>query len=382
MKAYQIYPSEMRTYQDRVSGVTVHKLTDYLCDSYHTYFTNNGFWDQNRRLLFTSDRGNVSNLYSIELESGEISRLTDFQPGERTPIKFTNDINPKKTEIYYVRGGSMYAYDFVRMENRLLYTKPDGFNLKGGLVGADGKYCYAVLLQDLSDRIYQNLSASYVGFEEYFRAKPDCRILRIDTEKGGGEVLWQEKCWLGHINPSPVQPTFLTFCHEGPWNLVDNRIWFMDTVTGKPRALRPKRVEGEQIGHEYWYADGVRIGYQVHRTGEGSFFGVVDYRGEHEFEAPCVPFPSPDHVHSIDFNLIVSDSGKTIKLYRYNGKDFDDARILCMHDGSFFQQYHHPHPKIMPDGKHVLYNSDESGYCNMYIAEIPEDMASLSKVTE
>lgn len=382
MKAYETYPSEIRTYQDRVSGVTVRKLTDYFCDSYHTYFTNNGFWDGNRRLLFNSDRNNVSNLYSIELESGEISRLTDFQPGDRTLVKFTNDVNPKRPEIYYVRENCMYALDLVTLENRLLYKTIAGFDLKGGLVSADGKYCLGILTQDLSDTIYQNIDASYVGFKEYFQAKPECRIVRIDTENGGGEVLWQENCWIGHVNPSPTRPTLLTFCHEGPWDLVDHRMWIMDTENCHPQMLRPRRMEGEQIGHEYWYADGVRVGYQVHKPGQGSFFGVIDYDGKNEFEAHCVPFPSPDHVHSNDFNLIVSDSGSTIKLYRYNGKDFDEARILCMHDGNFFHQNHHPHPKVMPDGKQVLYNSNESGYCNLYIADIPEDVTKLPKVEQ
>ena len=83
---------------------------------------------------------------------------------------------------------------------------------------------------------------------------------------------------------------------------------------------------------------------------------------------------------SNDFNLIVSDSGKSIKLYRYNGTDFDEARVLCMHDGSFFYGSHHPHPRFTADGKQILFNSNVSGYCNLYLADVPDDVTALPKV--
>ena len=380
MKAYQVYPSEKRTYRDRVSGASVTQLTNYLGHSNHAYFTNNGWWDGNRRLLFCGDRENASNLFSVEIGSGEISRLTDFPAGGPHP-HFTNDVNPARPEFYYTLDNRLYALDLATLESRFLYQPKPGFNLHGGLVGADGRYTYVTLMEDLSSRIYADLNASYVGMEDIFRADPDCRIVRVDTENGGGEELWQENCWIGHVNPSPTRPTLLTFCHEGPWNLVDHRIWVLDTETCRPVKLRPRQVEGEMVGHEYWYADGVRVGYQVHRLDEGkSWFGVVNCDGSGQKEAPCIPFPSPDHIHSNDFRLIVSDSGSTIKLYRYNGTDFDEARVLCMHDGSFFYGSHHPHPRFTADGKQVLFNSNVSGYCQLYLADVPEDVRALPKV--
>ncbi|MFR8033557.1 MAG: oligogalacturonate lyase family protein [Lachnospiraceae bacterium] len=79
-------------------------------------------------------------------------------------------------------------------------------------------------------------------------AKPDTRIIRIDVENGKMEELWQEKCWIGHVNPSLTQPILLTFCHEGPWNLADHRIWVMDTKNGTPS---PSEI------HCRWKADSV-----------------------------------------------------------------------------------------------------------------------------
>ena len=215
---------------------------------------------------------------------------------------------------------------------------------------------------------------------DIFRAKPDCRIIRVDVDSKKADEIWQEYCWVGHVNPSPTKTNLLTFCHEGPWGMVDHRIWLLDTDKGTPVRLRERRVEGEKIGHEYWFAEGEKIGYQVHEPDGTSRFGCVRYDGSDKREAPCVPFPSPDHIHSNDFNLIVSDSGKSIKLYRYNGKNFDSAKVLCMHDGSFYYGSHHPHPRFTADGKSILFNSTVSGYCNLYLVDIPEDVTKLPEV--
>ena len=289
-------------------------------------------------------------------------------------------MNQKRSEIYFTKADRVYSLNLETLEQRHLYSAPQGFHIHGGLTGADGKYTYAVLGEDLSDRVYANLSASYVGMRDIFNAKPDSRILRIDVETGKAEELWQEYCWIGHVNPSPTKANLLTFCHEGPWDMVNHRIWVMDTETCRPYAIRPRKLEKEKVGHEYWFANGEQIGYQVHTPDCHSFFGFVKYDGTGEMEAPCVPFPSPDHIHSNDFRLIVSDSGKAIKLYRYNGVDFDSAKVLCMHDGSFFYGSHHPHPRFTADGKQILFNSNVSGYCNLYLVDVPEDVTALPAV--
>ncbi len=380
MKTYEIYESEKRKYQDRISGVDVWQLTSYLGHSHHKYFTNNGWWDNGKRLLFASDRCNASNLFSIEIESGEISRLTDFGAKEKNPADFINDVNPKRSEVYYIRSGGVYALDLLTLETRKIYQAPEGFELHGGLSGADGQSVFIVLMEDLSKRIHMNLGASYVGMRDIFRANPDCRILRIDVDTKKAEEIWQEYCWVGHVNPSPTKPNLLTFCHEGPWGMVDHRIWLLDLDKGTPVRLRERRAGGEKIGHEYWFANGEQIGYQVHETDGSSRFGCIRYDATGETEAPCVPFPSPDHIHSNDFQMIVSDSGKSIKLYRYNGTDFDSAKVLCMHDGSFYYGSHHPHPRFTADGKRILFNSTMSGYCNLYLVDVPKDVTKLPEV--
>ena len=386
MKPYRVYEPEWTVYQDRVSGVTVRKLTSYLGHSVHPYFTNNAFYDRGRRFIFTSDRENVTNLFSFDRETGEITQLTDFSDKRLGPAYPVKHINRERNETYYWRGGCLYALSLDDLSVRPLFVMPgkgtsvNGFkaaNIGGGMTGAGGNKIYLSGTEDLSDRIYTNLAASYIGFEETFRAKPFCQIYEIDLDTGNGRVVWEEQCWVGHVNPSPALPGILTFCHEGPWNLVDNRMWTLDVNSGKVKQLRPREDPREQIGHEYWLQDGVTVGYQVHKPTEGSdilttYTGFINCDGTGNIEAVNGPMCSPDHVHSLDKEMIVTDAGKAIKLIKRYGDRFDAPRVLAMHDSSFYFQNSHPHPCFTPDGKQILFASDIEGYINIYLADIPE----------
>lgn len=384
MKPYHIYEPEWTETRDRVSGVTVRRLTSYLGHSVHPYFTNNAFYDGGRRFIFTSDRNNVTDLYSFDRETGEISQLTDFSDRRLGPVSIVKHVNRERNETYYWRNGCLYALSLDDLSVRPIFIAPPkgapgalNGKIGGGITGAGGKKIYLSCTEDLSDRIFTNLAASYIGFEETFRARPFCQIYEIDLDTGAGRVVWEEKNWVGHVNPSPALENILTFCHEGPWYLVDNRMWTLDLDTGKAVQLRPREDPREQIGHEYWLQDGVTVGYQVHKPTEGSeilttYTGFIRYDGTGNTEAVNGPMCSPDHVHSLDTEMIVTDAGKAIKLIKRYGDRFDAPRVLAMHNSSFYFQNSHPHPCFTPDGKQILYASDIEGYINIYLADIPE----------
>lgn len=42
MTTGKVWPSELRTYEDRRTGVVVRQLTNYRAHSHHFYFTNSG----------------------------------------------------------------------------------------------------------------------------------------------------------------------------------------------------------------------------------------------------------------------------------------------------------------------------------------------------
>ncbi len=373
-----IWAPEWTEVLDPVSGVTVRQLTNYKGHTHHLYFTNPGWYDNNRKMLLGSDRNNRTNLFSIDLDSGELTQLTDLEPvplPHETSILNTA-VNPKRDEAYFWYKTSVVALDLKTLEMIELWQMPKGFSKSMLNVTADGKHVCVGIYEDLSDRFRVDLHRGYVGFHEIHAANPLSRVMRIATDGSGADIVWEERSWIGHVNTSPTQPHLLTFCHEGPWEKVDNRIWGLDLNTCKAWMIRP-REQNERVGHEYWHADGEYVGYHGHGQGNTKFFGRVRWDNTDRTE---VDFPfETGHIHSNDFHMIVGDGGKVVRLWRWTGSGFEGPRVLAEHRSSMHIQEVHVHPRFSPDGAYVVYTSDVSGYGNVYMVRMP-DFDSLPPV--
>lgn len=380
MHVGRIWPPEWREYTDPKTGVKVLQLTNYKGHSHHIYFTNSGWYDDNRRLLFGSDRENRTNLFSINLETGEITQLTDLAPTEPPyEVQFlATCINPVRDEAYFWYNQRIIALDLSTLETYALWELPLGFLPSMLNCTSDGKHICAGIFEDLSSRLRIDYLRGYVGFKETWEARPLSRIVMVATDGSEAETVWEERTWIGHVNTSPTQPNLITFCHEGPWDKVDNRIWGFNLETHEAWMIRP-REDGEAVGHEYWLLDGVHIGYHGRWPDGNSLLGMIRYDNTDRVE---FKFPhKTGHTHSNDFSLIVGDGEDVVRLWRWNGEKLEGPRALCIHRSSFHIQQVHVHPRFSPDGSHVLFTTDASGYGNLYLVEIPE-FEELPRINE
>jgi len=230
---------------------------------------------------------------------------------------------------------------------------------------ADGRHVYFGCWEDLSDRFRVDLLRGYVGFAETWAAMPRSQIVQVATDGSSGSTVYEEKYWIGHVNTSPTQTHILTFCHEGPWHKVDNRIWGFDTMSGNAWKIRPTS-ERETVGHEYWYDDGIRIGYHGQSAQGKPVLGHIRYDNTEQYEEA---FPGKTgHIFSQDENLIVGDG--VIRMWKWVDGRYLGPRILCRHDSVMHIQQTHPHPRISPDGQYVVFTSDRSGYGNVYMVPV------------
>lgn len=369
-----VFPLEGRDLVDRETGVAIRQLTDYKGHSHHLYFTNSGWYDGSRKLLFASDRGNRTNLFAIDLASGAIRQLTDLDPPDtasENSLLFAS-LNPQRAEAYFWHGPDLLALDLDTLAERRLYRTPAGFLDNMTSVTADGRYVCTGHYADLSDRFPVDLLRGYVGFAEYWKARPHSIVVRIDIDSGRSETLFEENCWIGHVNASPTMPRIASFCHEGPWEKVDNRIWGLDLESGRHWPIRQRR-QGEKIGHEYWLADGERIAFHGNRADGEPLFGAVRYDDSDLVE---MAFPAGStHVHSNDLETIVGDGTRRdprLLLWRRRNGGIEGPRVLARHGGSSHVQITHVHPRLSPDGGRILYVSDENGYGNLYLADLPD----------
>ncbi len=374
---------ELTIRQDPVTGATVRQLTNYKGHSNHFYFTYPCWYDRGRKIVFYSDRENRTNLFGVDLESGDITQLTDLDPAR--PLGGLSK-NPVREEIYFTYGDTLTALDLTTLNTRPLFTRPPGYVGSGANATADGKYICAGYTEDLSDRFMVDLGHGYIGFHEYWEAHPHSMIFKIPIDGGDAQRVFQDHCWLGHFNASPTLPDIITFCHEGPWHKVDNRIWGLNLQTGETWKIRPT-APGEAVGHEYWMPDGEHIGYHGRST-TGPMYGSIRYDNTDQVEAPfdyhCW------HFHSYKLDLVVGDGDAQnpyLLLWRFKAGEFQGPKALVWHRGSFHTQRVHLHPCFNAQGTQIVYTADPQGYGQVFVVDVSDwdslpDRSAITKNKE
>ncbi|MFB6121337.1 MAG: oligogalacturonate lyase family protein [Halobacteriaceae archaeon] len=376
-RAGRNYPPEDETYTDPATGATVRRLTSYPdVDDHHLYFTENGWYDDGRRLLFRSDRAGDRQLFSIDLESGLITQLTDVE-GFAGGTSVDHDAG----DAYFRVDDSVVRFDLDRLEVvDAVYEAPEGYNLGDIDVNADGSALYLAVGEDV------DVPRDDDWFDAMVEAKPHTQILRVPTDGGEADVLEETNRWASsHVNASPTRPELFMYAEEGPWAVVENRIWTVNAETGETWQVREVPEDGG-VGHEYWMQDGERVGYHGslddpqgrERVAEPEpFMGSARYddTDHREMDLPQSVY-ALTHTHANSPAMHVCDGSFTDVpfsiVYQWNEESdsYDGPRKLATvdwRDGS-----PHPHSRFSPDGEQVLFDSSRyDGSSNLYLVDVP-----------
>jgi len=97
----------------------------------------------------------------------------------------------------------------------------------------------------------------------------------VDLHTGKLKELLHSTDWINHMLFSPVDPTLLMYCHEGPWQLVD-RIWLIRTDGTQNTLVHKRTMFMEIAGHEFWSGDGQSIWYDW-QFPKGSVYYLAGY---------------------------------------------------------------------------------------------------------
>ena len=393
MSKGHVFEDRIFQYTDKISGCNITKLTDYLGHSSHLYFTDPCWFNQGRSFVFTSDRNNHSNLFRYDLDSYKITQLTDLK-GQSIENERVFDHRPQGAysqanhKHYYWWQNGLYELDVNSCEERLVYQAPPDKVLGiHGIASADGRYvCNA--MRDQVDDYPAEIDFPYWRFPRLYPAQPLTQIIRVEIATGSMEVIHEDRCFITHVNLSPTLPDILTFCHEGPWDQVKQRIWGLNIQSGQTWKICAQDDGRFALGHEYWFADGVHIGYHGRpRSGQGDHvFGFLKWDNSEHVEARFL-FHSV-HFHSLDRQLIVGDGtvvGRDpnqpfIQLFQWDGDQYIGPKVLAVHRSTFNHQHSHCHPRFTPTSGQILYASDLTGYANIYLVEF-EDFAALPDLT-
>ena len=348
-------PSEKKVYSDEKTGREVWQMTRGDAKSVSCYQEVEAFTDDERYVVFSSDRTGDFQLYRAELESGDIAQLSDV-PGVRS-ISFGMAKNGQ--EVLYTAGWRVFAVDVATGEDRLVVdfegkipSKPSGA---------------PVALSGDGDRTV----VAYGDGEE-----TSLTIVMVETGEHFEAVRW--KGHLSHAQICPGDKDLLIF-DPAPDTQNDMslpmakraRTWMGNAKTGEtwPFLTMPY---GFRATHEYWDYNGDRL-YFHKKSVPGwtpTTVSSIDRNGE----------DWQDHFESVDRKLghssidresrfVVSDvqSSEDNEIHRIDLAT-KTSEVLCWPNTSSIQdQTIHVHPSISAKGNYVDFTSDRCGSSDLYV---------------
>ncbi len=379
---------DFTTFTDSDTNIEVTRITpkDVIC--HRNYFYQKCFTNDGKHLLFAGDFDGNRNYYLADLTTQKARQLTEGA-GDNT---FGGFISTDEKSFFYVKNELyLMQVNFDSLEERTVYTVEEGWKGYGTWVANSD--CTKLVGIEIKQECYQPLT-SWEKFAAFYHTNPTCRLIKVDILTGKLDVVHQEDAWLGHPIYRPFDDNTIGFCHEGPHDLVDARMWLVNEDGSNVRKIKT-HAPGESCTHEFWIPDGSAMAYVSYMKGHTE---RVIYKADPQTleNEKVMEMPPCSHLMSnYDGSLMVGDGcdapvdvadagGYDIEndpfLYILNTKKQTYAKLV-KHSTSWDvldgdRQITHPHPSFTPDDKGVLFTSDFEGVPAIYIANVPEELRS------
>ena len=331
----------------------------------------------------------------MDLRSGEIVQLTDEPADDGSGHWRANGVGSvTKTPdscilVYRVGRGTLQSLDSRTGNTTVLCQETGDFTLGAPAIAPNRRY----IAFCRNEAVHAPDGPNYTGFKDRFYLVKDGRITAAYLDGSGQRSssegwfdVFKDTHQVGHFQFCPDDSTLGSFCHEGPWNLVTQRIWLLDFVA---REARPcfRQTEQDSVGHEFWTRDGyiffdnrgpghdgtitsdrtqaVATDVPVNRNAMIPFVGLADRKGN-VVRRIDMPYYCNHYHANPDHTWLVGDEVDDLVLI-----DISQAQpspvVLCNHRTSWHTQSAHCHPTWSWDGSRILYASDFGGRINLYI---------------
>jgi oligogalacturonide lyase len=388
------WESEIRTFTDEKTGRTLKQLTT-TGNNVHMYFTENSFVQGKNEIIFQSDRASGENkaphedpcysIFRMNLDTGVIEQLSDDKV--RAPHSVTK--TPDGQLIAYTTDHEVKVLNMDTGKTTVVYQETGSYKMASVPSIASNRRYLAFCRNEAAEAPIHYHGANYSGFKERFYAIKDGRITLAYIDGSGSFDVFKDTHQVGHFQFSPVDPTLGMFCHEGPWNLVTQRIWFLDFIS---REVRPcfRQDEQDAIGHEFWTQDGHVFldnrgpGHDGTITSDRTQAVVKEVAVNENTMIPFVALMDRDgnlvrkidlpyycnHYHANpDNTLLIGDDLDDLVLINISGEKASH-QVMCHHKTSWHTQSSHCHPTWDWDGSRILYASDFGGRVQLYLLEM------------
>lgn len=377
------YAPEKFSYKDVKTGKEVIKLTSGDSNNYHLYFTDNSFTRGDKEIYFLSDRSSkipeVYNLFKMDLETGRIIQVTDEKEGINHHF---HTKTPESDILIYATANTIKKVDTKTGQADVIYESSPDMEIGSPFLCGNKKFLG--ITRNESVNLY--CGPNYSGFKETMYATKKSYVTLIYLDGSKALDVYEDTHWIGHFQFSPTDDTIATFCHEGPWNYVHQRIWILDIIS---RTVTPcfRQGEDDSVGHEFWTRDG-KIFFDNRKKGhDGTITSDMKQAVAQETvsdQTPYVGFADKygnvirtvsmpyycNHYHSNNSNtILVGDENEDIVLIDIKD-DEPKLKTLCSHKTSWRTQRTHCHPTFSWGDDKILFTSDRDGKCNLYTVNV------------
>lgn len=357
-----VYSSESRTFYDTRTGARIRQVTTASALHHHPFFIIPAYDDAMQRLIFVSHRTGAPQIFAEERATGELRQLTDRTDLSPWSVHPSHD----GTAVFFTAGTSGWRLALETLEEReLVNFAATAMQEKGMVAAAMGTTA---------------LSRDDNWWAVRFNVGEESALAIVNTDTGEHEIILRRDS-IGHLQFCPDDANLLYYA--GP---LTDRVWVINRDGSGNRRLYARNVEkNEWITHETWipgtrelvFVDWPR-GVRCVHVDTGAERQVTTFNAWH---AICNPAGT----------LMVADTNfPDIGIQTFNALDSIGApQALCYPDASsigehwngpfpyadgavhvYAPQHTHPHPSFSPNGRHVVFTSDRSGYAQVYEADL------------
>jgi oligogalacturonide lyase len=334
-----------KTWVDKDTGHRVYRVTDQPGSS-ALYFNFDAYTPDGRQMVYSSPAG----IHMLELATrrtrllvpapaGDAQHRRILAVGRSTGAVYFSDTSPEGTS-------SIYSADSTTGAVRKLVTLPPRatvVTINADETLASGTYVEGNHALEENGNNRPGAKGGRIGNPSGSLVQPEGKgqmmarrlaahlpmvLFVVNLQTGKLTELLHSTEWINHMLFSPVDPTLLMYCHEGPWQLVD-RIWLIRT-DGTHNTLVHKRTMFMEItGHEFWSSDGQSIWYDWQfPKGQVYFLAGYEIASGHRVAYNMTP-----NQWSIHFN-----GSKRADVFAGDGGD--SGQVTQAPDGTWIELYH------------------------------------------
>ena len=335
------YLHERIEFVDARTGVHLTQVTSFPTMSMALAYFGRNFTSDSRTFIFISQREARRDapwdLFRVDVDGANLTQLTDSEDAGGFAV------SPHDDCVYFHRQGALWKVDLNTFYEEEIIAVGDIRTMGVSALSSDGTAYFVQVVTSRGTTGILRLATDGSEASLLLEAKQGSLALHSASPGGAGLLMWQvregKKTWLlldfdgseKGVYTSSYDFAHCTFLGSG------------DRVQGC--ALPPDRA--------------------LVQMGPGEEQPTTIAQGVYFWHSAS----------SLDGEWIVADTNWPDDGLQLVHVPTGRYRPLCYPRSSQgHPQWTHPHPQFSPDGRYVLFNSDRTGICQIYLAKVPDSL--------